>query len=75
MSIRLDRQSTTVPKTSKRRTRTGLMNGQYANAGGIDFRGGLSDAAAMIYGMARRRVLPPLLAAIHPGSPPRRWPP
>jgi hypothetical protein len=51
------------------------MNGQYANAGGIDFRGGLSDAAAMIYGMARRRVLPPLLAAIHPGSPPRRWPP
>src|SRR5580658_1415616 len=46
MSIRLDRQSTTVPKTSKRRTRTGLMNGQYANAGGIDFRGGLSDAVA-----------------------------
>src|SRR6204780_2864874 len=37
MSIRLDRQSTTVPKMSKRRTRGGLINDQYPNVAGHCF--------------------------------------
>jgi hypothetical protein len=34
MPIRLDRQSTTVPNTSKRRTRIGFINKEYAHPPG-----------------------------------------
>src|ERR1700729_2116 len=37
MSIRLDRQSTTVPKMSKSRTRSGLINDQYSKVAGHCF--------------------------------------
>src|SRR6202050_4995161 len=48
MSIRLDRQSMTVPKMSKSRTRGGRMNAQYPNVAGYCFRCALRDVVAGI---------------------------